>query len=393
MILGYGFDLSPNDVNSVLLSLDIAASPKVQYVRRLVEQSLSSTAPPALPQILSPSTSFAKSPFLYALRDRQDPLTSAASTPLSFMAMNTRELRNRTTSPFSIPIFDSDREPTRHAVATLLPFAWKLHAYRTKIHISSGEAVTTKDIDSTYNMQMALRSRGSQLTIVDNGLVLLKKTMAAWQASESLVEITDLLTSITPVTILKKFRHLVRHTLGTRDEEKLAAQGLQEAVFVLWIVNLVKELGQHAHDAYPVGDPTHDNNGANTTAMSHTQLHAWLTKMKVAYGDVATGPDHSHLSSSTTTAPANNDADMICWSEDDHKDAEDIAATYVSRIVQSEVMEDTESLKHEVLWAVRVVREEGLWIPDWLDVASDDDAHRDELTLVMVLQEPDAFDA
>lgn len=372
VILGYGFDLIPNDANSVLLSLDVAASQKIQHIRHLVEQSLSSTStlPPALPQILIPGSPFAKSPILYALRSQQDPLTSAASTPLSFMAMNTRELRNRSLAPFSIPTFAQDREPTRHSLATLLPFAWKLRDYRRRVRSNPDAAARLESVHISSNALMALRSRQTQLTIVETGLASLKDTLATWQSHPGLTDITDLLTSVTPASILKKFRHLVRHSLGTRDADKLSAQGLQEAVFVLWIVNLDDQLSQAQHTH---GDASTD--ATDDTVLSYQQLKHWLATMKQAYP--------------ASSEPQPGDpVDAICWTSQDRKDAEVAATEYALRIASStsETLHGKEQIMRMVSWALRVVREEGVWIPTWLEPGAADDADRDS-NLVIFLQD------
>lgn len=245
VILGYGFELMTNPVNSFLLAIDVAASQRIQYVRKVAANSLTSNTSTITPRILNPSTDFTSStsPVLYALREGQDPLASAASTPLAFMVMNSRELRQHQRSPFALPSFANVRSPTRHAIATLLPLVQQLRKHELQIRAGSDNAAQVAELtsDPSYATQMALRYRNSQLSILRSGIQSLQKTFESWRETGKVYGIADLLTSITPGNILKGFRKIVKSVFGTRNADKVPLEH-HEGVFVLWIVHLLHEL-------------------------------------------------------------------------------------------------------------------------------------------------------
>ena len=246
MLLGYGFDLTPNPANSFLLSIAMSAEEdKLRLVRGIVENALHSSSSTSiiLPQILNPGTSFEDQPRVFGLR-REHPLTSAAATPLSLMSMNSRELRAYVAAPLRLPNTTASHFPTRNGIAVLCGFGEHLHDGLEKIRQADPGVPPQQTVNGNHNMQMGMRHRQSQTDIIEHGLSSLTSTFTAWLKTGRIIEIDELLLAVTPRPILKKFRQIIHRTLGTRDPKRLRRSNEHEVVFMFWIVNLINELGK-----------------------------------------------------------------------------------------------------------------------------------------------------
>jgi len=370
LILGYGFDLALNAANSFLIAIDVSlAKEKLQYIRILIAGALSGRdIQTLLPQIMNPGTPLDDATKIFALRGKQDPLTSAAATPLSLMSTNARELRLRAANPLAIPNL-ATRLPTRNGLEVLRALAKVLRKDHDRIRSTDNNLPSQADIDASYHMQLGMRHRQTQLEIIEHGLASLKQTFTSWQSQHKIVTTRALLRTIGPRSILKKFRKLVHRTLGTRDEDALHENGHDEALFMFWIVHTMHEL-----------DTTDDVelDKLNEDQKDVLELRSWIARMRLKM-ETAYGPYGGERKDDIV--------DELCRGAEERAEAELHASEYESLIEGSGLLDGIENLKAKLLWAARVVIEETIWIEDWLDPRIEEPSG--EQALVWVMEDED----
>ena len=148
---------------------------------------------------------------------------------------------------------------------------------------------------------------------------------------------------------------------------------------------------QRNDDSIDDTDPDH---------MTIPSLRAWLAKMEAGYGPVVSTQTHPRRDE-------DDDIDELCWKDRERESAENDLESYAKLLDESGLLGNMEDMRTKLQWAIRVVREETVWVPGWIyprpmregigssdEEADDEPPEEDEdaTRLVWVLQEPEETD-
>jgi len=394
LIMGYGFALSRNPFDAFGLALSSAGMDKIDFITRVRESYMDRTTRGSAQFDLSETDSIATARLvslnsrIHHIRATHDPETSTATTPLSVILANARELQALASSPVSTS--SMLRQSSRLVALVAVQLYLKLKSAHAAITVHDAELpIASPDTEAG---RIAEFYRHEQLDILHQAAKRLESTIQRRFDRGNAVDLSDILTQ-GPREMVGAFRNVVHKACKTRQARKLRDEGLEELAWVIWVCTVWTMLDDI--EALAVASDRLDEG-----VVSRKRLATWTRMVKNAYGSPHVDPS-AHKVGAANSDPLKdnnsiaNEARDHSWTIQDEIDATETTLSYLAVLRDVSVVGKLKTWDKEIVqWALRVVREEGVLCPvrllndagDADDEEGEGDATReDEMRFVILI--------